>query len=69
MHHPRGCSYNLCPSPHSLLKVEIGSKVLEEDVHVLGVSKRKERDDVHQPLTDGWVGLHKWTLNVLQQYL
>lgn len=65
MHHPRGCS---CVH-YSLLKVEVGCKVLEEDVHVLGVSKRKERDDVHEPLADSWVGLHKWTLNVFQQYL
>ena len=51
---------------YSLLKVEVGCKVLEEDSHVSRVSECKERDGVHEAFTDSWVGLHKGTLNVLQ---
>lgn len=51
---------------YSLLKVEVGCKVLEEDSHVSRVSECQKRDGVHEAFTDGWVGLHKGTLNVLQ---
>ena len=54
---------------HSLFKVEVRGKVLQEHVHVTGDSEGEEGDDVHQPLPQGGVGLDKRALDVLEEDL
>ena len=38
-----------------LVEVEIGREVVEQDIHVINVAKREERDDLQQSISDGRV--------------